>query len=267
MIEYEKKEEKETPPCNIDHTRKETDDKLDQLLKDLEEEWDSIKQSKRRALHRYPTDSNIIIETFQLMDKSPRNLMSSLQQRSWSPDESAWKVRNNDLAVMEILRERRAAIESGKLKGRRLFEEPEGVTEAGSGERESLCIIGWNSLNQDSEVRSACSYDSDDEKEGNIGGSEEEVLPAYSDRCSYSSSNSTSLCGEIEIAEREVKEEEKVLVAEVKEKTSVSGGKWMAALRWIFVVLIIVYAVVLGAMSMRSFFGYKDEDEVILVPT
>lgn len=252
MIEGEKKERPHDG--KMSHT---TENKLDQLLKDLEEQWDSIEQSKRRALRRYSTDSSIIGETFQLMDNSPRSLMSTLQQR-WSPDETAWKVRNNDLAVMEILRERRAAIESGKLKGRRLFQEP---TE---GERESLCSSGWNGLNQDSEMRSVCSYDSDDDEEGIIGGShEEELLPVSSDRYSYSSSNSTWHC---EIAERqEVDEGEKILLALEEENVSVGGIKWMGGLRWIVVVL--TACAVLCTITIRSFLGYKHEDEVILVPT
>ncbi|KAF7838789.1 putative transmembrane protein [Senna tora] len=41
----------------------------------------------------------------------------------------AWKLlRTKDLAVQEIMEERRAAIESGRLKGRRLFEPMEGNT-------------------------------------------------------------------------------------------------------------------------------------------
>ncbi|KAK3183165.1 hypothetical protein Dsin_030451 [Dipteronia sinensis] len=223
----------------INHTiRKESEDKLDQLLNDLEQKWDSMKQSKLRPLRRY--SSIIVDEIFQLMDKSPRSIVSSLQQE--------WKVRNNDLAIVEILRERRAAIESGKLKGRRLFNEPEGVTdEAGSGDqRESLCI--------DSEVRSVCSYGSDDDEpdeEEGVGDSEQEVIlmPV---------SNSTDIADQ---KEQVVEEGEKLVVAQVEEKTtSVSGGKW------IVLVLLIICALV---VSMRSFFGYKDheDDQVILVPT
>ncbi|KAK2662352.1 hypothetical protein Ddye_000926 [Dipteronia dyeriana] len=211
----------------INHTiRKESEDKLDQLLNDLEQKWDTMKQSKLKPVRRY--SSIIVDEIFQLMDKSPRSIMSSLQQE--------WKVRNNDLAVVEIVRERRAAIESGKLKGRRLFNEPEGVTdEADSGDqRESLCI--------DSEVRSVCSYGSDQEEEG-VGESELDVLlmPV---------SDSTDIAHQIE---QVVEEGEKVVVAQVEEKTtSVAGGKW------IVLVMLIVCALV---VSMRSFFGYKDHKD------
>lgn len=111
--------------------------KMEQLYKNLEEELDCIEESP---------DSSMKVKTLPLLVNSPRTIMSSLPA---SDGVKTWKVRTNDLAVMEVLQERRAAIESGELKGRRLFEEFD---------------EGLNGLNDDHdcEVRSVTSYDSDD---------------------------------------------------------------------------------------------------------
>ncbi|OMP08367.1 hypothetical protein COLO4_06540 [Corchorus olitorius] len=103
---------------NTDHQQK-----LHQIFEALEQEWDFIKQRPERSSSR----SSKMIKNLRLLNTSPRQLMSSLQDRSSSPTEGSvgWKMRTNDLAVEEILTERRAAIETGKLKGRRLFVEEE----------------------------------------------------------------------------------------------------------------------------------------------
>ncbi|KAH9770007.1 SUMO-activating enzyme subunit 1A [Citrus sinensis] len=110
---------------------------LGQFYKNLEEELDCMEQSP---------DSSMKVKTLPLLVNSPRTIMSSLPA---SDEVKTWKVRTNDLAVMEVLQERRAAVESGKLKGRRLFEEYD---------------EGLNGLTDDQgcEVRSVTSYDSDD---------------------------------------------------------------------------------------------------------
>lgn len=111
--------------------------KLEQFYKNLEEELDCMEQSP---------DSSMKVKTLPLLVNSPRTIMSSLPA---SDEVKTWKVRTNDLAVMEVLQERRAAVEGGKLKGRRLFEEyDEGLN-------------GWTD-DQGCEVRSVTSYDSDD---------------------------------------------------------------------------------------------------------
>lgn len=111
--------------------------KLEQFYKNLEEELDCMEQSP---------DSSMKVKTLPLLVNSPRTITSSLPA---SDEVKTWKVRTNDLAVMEVLQERRAAVESGKLKGRRLFEEYD---------------EGLNGLTDDQgcEVRSVTSYDSDD---------------------------------------------------------------------------------------------------------
>ncbi|KAF5730964.1 hypothetical protein HS088_TW19G00567 [Tripterygium wilfordii] len=72
-----------------------------------------------------------VVTILQLLDKSPETLVSSLQQKRSPSSDRAGKVRNNDWLVEEILRERRVAIDSGRLKGRRLFESLERATVIG----------------------------------------------------------------------------------------------------------------------------------------
>ncbi|KAJ6688392.1 hypothetical protein OIU74_017002 [Salix koriyanagi] len=66
-----------------------------------------------------------MVKTRKLLYSSPSDLKSSLQNGR-SPQGGggggARKVKSNDMVVDEILKERREAIESGKLKGKKLFE-------------------------------------------------------------------------------------------------------------------------------------------------
>ncbi|KAK9278110.1 hypothetical protein L1049_027929 [Liquidambar formosana] len=240
---------------------KETE-KLQKKFKHLLQDWDSIKQSNpRRTLRRCSTDTYSIVNKLNLLENSPRNLMSSLQHRR-SPSDGEWQVWNNDLAGEETRRERRAAIESGKVKGRRLFEVSlEGETAVGFGGREEMCI-GWSELGQESEVRSVFSYASDDES-GNGGNKEE----AYSTVCCHccSCSSSSLVFGENVEREKVVVEAEKVVACgEEKRGVGGNGKRGMLLMAWLAIVLV-VFAI--GIISVRSFDGYGDENEVILVPT
>ncbi|KAA8542096.1 hypothetical protein F0562_023248 [Nyssa sinensis] len=155
----------------------ESEDKLYQQFKNLQRDWDTFKQSNPRTLRRCLTDSNTIIKTLQLLNNSPRDLMSSLQYRR-SPSE----------AVEEILRERRAAIESGKLKGRRLFGGLEGATEMAFEGREEICNDCFD-LVQESEVRSVSSYGSHAE---NVNCESKEEVPSGCCHCCSCSGSSLS---------------------------------------------------------------------------
>lgn len=74
-------------------------------------------------------------------------------------------MRTNDLAIVEIVRDRQAAIESGKLKGRRLFDEMEsGGGELGLFGKEEICSGCSSVLIQRSEVQSLCSCTSYDDE-------------------------------------------------------------------------------------------------------
>ncbi|CAL1352505.1 unnamed protein product [Linum trigynum] len=65
-----------------------------------------------------------------MVENSPPSLTASLQLGVGSaPATGRWKVRTNDLAVEEVLLERRAAIVDGRLKGRRLFHDDQPETE------------------------------------------------------------------------------------------------------------------------------------------
>lgn len=129
-------------------------DKLLHLFRDLEQQWESMKQRNPRSPGRTRATETVIsssssssssstkpfLVTTQLQllllrndDKtSPRNLMSSLQTKEYSSssstsEEFSWNVkrRNDDMDVSEIVRERMEAIRSGRLRGRRLFVDEE----------------------------------------------------------------------------------------------------------------------------------------------
>lgn len=263
MMESGKKEETHTMERPAGIEEEETDDnnqKLYQILKNLEQEWNFIKKRPEETLYRSSTGSSKMIKALGLLDKSPRKLMSSLQHRIISPppsEEVAWKVRTNDLAVDEILNERRAAIASGKLKGRRrLFEELEGVI---STDQEI-------SLVQESDVRSVFSYDYSDNYEEENWGRKEALYPSCP-HCSYSSSSSssssTSLCAEnVERGGLEV--------ATMAEKRTNIGCDIVGSGRgrgrsWLVISLIVVCIV--GMIISRNCFGIYEDEEVILTPT
>ncbi|KAG5234278.1 hypothetical protein IMY05_012G0067600 [Salix suchowensis] len=243
--------EKETDPTIERPGRegKEITDKLYQQLLHLEQEWDSIKQSKTRTLRRASTDSKLMVKAHKLLYNSPRDLMRSLQHGRSPPEGEggAWKVRNNELAVEEVLKERRAGIESssGKLKGRRLF------GSMGSSVSE---------MAHESEIRSSVySYDSDDENE-NV-----EARNPFVHR--YSSSSSSYICDGCVERESAGKDGEKVAVATVQEENRVLisdqeryGTNWMVALGCLTIAFIVC---AIWIVSKISFGGHGvGSDEV-----
>lgn len=234
---------------------KETEEKkLHQQFQHLQQQWDSIKHLKPRTLCRSSTDSRVMFKELHLLDNSPRNLMSSLQHRRSPLDGGgAWKVRYNDLAVEEILRDRKAAIESGKLKGRRLFEEEEGASEVGSGGKQDIISDNWNGF----EEMSMFSYNSDDEKE-NVESKEEELYPVlcHYGSCSYSSSTSY-ICDDC-IDEAVATEKKGVnIVAGYSNRLTKAKG-------WLAIILILCAICII---SMKRLSGNGKVKEVILVPT
>ncbi|KAK8266035.1 hypothetical protein V6Z12_D12G218300 [Gossypium hirsutum] len=175
-----------------------------------------------------------------LNQNSPRKLIMSPPL-----DEVAWKVRTNDLAVEEILRERRAAIESGKLKGRRLFEDDEDVNEVGFGRNEGSCSGFEIGLVQESEVRSVFSYESDNYEDENWPG-KEHMSPSYP----HCSSSSSSLCG-AETLQRG-SGTEMATMAEKKIGSDVGSGRVRLIVIKIWVAVSLVVFIV-GIISTSSF--------------
>lgn len=167
-------------------------------------------------------------------------------------------VRSKDAAMEEIRRDRRAAIESGKLKGRRLFEAEESEAEAGFGEREDISSTVTSYGN---EGKGSCDQRS----------SEEEKVCGYCGCCRNSGSGMSFLSDEKE--DRGGVAVEVVVgvnVDEVKrdEINFVNGGgkRWiMVMIKGWFSVVLMVFAV--GVFIMRCNGGYGVEDEVMLVPT
>lgn len=181
--------------------------------------------------------------------------MSSLQEnRRKSPileDGSYWKVRTNDLAAQEILRERRAALVSGKLKGRRLFEGMENGDE--------ICSDCFDLLHESHEVRSVGSYGSHDEKKveycGSWGEKSEGILGL----------DDSFLWDEkmVEKEKREVDVKEKKRIVSPKSVGN-GGGRWMLAMASFAIVTMVL---TFGLISMSCNGGNLHEDKVILFPT
>ncbi|XVF54714.1 hypothetical protein PTKIN_Ptkin05aG0203300 [Pterospermum kingtungense] len=231
------------------------------FFKNLEHEWNFIKKRPETGSSKM---GKTTLEGVLLEYNSQRKLMSSLQHRTMSPpsmeEAVAWKVRTNDLAVEEILNERRAAIESGKLRGRRLFEEEEGVNEVIYNGLQEIGLV------QESEVRSVFSYEHSDNYEEENWGRKEALSPSCP-HCSYSSSSSSSLWAE------SVERSGGLEVATLEEKRNnniacdVGSGRrrWLVMIKiWVAISLVVC---IVGIIISWNCFGLYEDEEVILTPT
>lgn len=168
------------------------------------------------------------------MNTSPRDLMPMLQQQ-----QLPWKPRTRDKAVQEILWERREAIETGKLKGRRLFE----PIQRGGGTTILLndVLSSDDHMGQESEVMSL-SFD-------------------YSEDETYSPSSMHNLSCDSKDKDLEMKEEEAhndVCNAEAR----VGNGE-----RYIIFMGAIAIALLIFAIYKSWVRRFEENHEVILVPT
>ncbi|KAI3463608.1 hypothetical protein Pfo_020271 [Paulownia fortunei] len=230
---------------------------LMQQFKDLEIEWETLKKCKPLNTRRCSTgsDSGLMTSFGQLLENSPRGLMYSLQHKR-SPSDGLLRVKSSDMAVEEILGERRAAIMSGKLKGRRLFGEAEGASEVeldlnyddgGGGE---ICSDSLNMIRErEVVINENCDWKKSRGEHG---------LPdAF--RLSFSFSD-TPLS-----EEKEVVEEEKSVVEERRGGGGCGGGgRCIVAMAWLAFLLILL---ILGLVSMSCNGKSVHEKELILVPT
>ncbi|KAK9108520.1 hypothetical protein Syun_024531 [Stephania yunnanensis] len=143
---------------------------LNRKYDDLTHYWNGYLQSHPRHLHRCsPSVRSNVRKINQFLYCSPRHVTIPSVQRHGRP-RAEWKVRNNDLAVAEILDERRAAIESGELKGRRLIEALESVNTMGSSEEHDICSACSSSsvLIQTGDVDAYYSSSTDDSEDVDI---------------------------------------------------------------------------------------------------
>lgn len=134
--------------------------KLLQKMNTLEKEYQIFIQSSstiKKPLKKYNSFDDLVH-----FDSSPRNLMSALQQQHPTTKTSStrrrsssfsycspstitgssgevWRVRENELAMDDIRRERKLAFESGKLRGRRLFHEESDVSYDEDEDIHSVC--------------------------------------------------------------------------------------------------------------------------------
>ncbi|KAL6584308.1 hypothetical protein OROMI_003597 [Orobanche minor] len=241
---------------------------LIQQFLNLEIEWKILKDS-RRGRNKPDASDNIsssILLAYSdraVMDKSPRGLVSYLQHRK-SPSLSR-VVRNCDLVVEEILRDRRAAIISGKLKGRRLFQKSE---EEDSDLNEEISKSDWlHNMTQERKVMVVNDRNSihggKRRRIRSLGGEDDESTSVASDQSLSRSFSDNSVS------------EEKVVVVAVKEdeKRGGAGGKprggdrgYMVSVAWFAFVLILA---ILGLISMSCHgkFVEVNDEFMILVPT
>ncbi|KAL6011575.1 hypothetical protein ACLOJK_002023 [Asimina triloba] len=213
------------------------DDQLQQQFQHLQQDWNSFKRSNPHRPLRRPSGGLICAgsnDLFQLMDSSPRGLISSLQ-KDHSPFDG-WRIRTNDLAVQEITRDRQDAIESGRLKGRRLFD---GGDELGMHGKAEMCSGSTSVLIQGADVEEhyicSCSCSSS----------------SFDDDCSWCQyKGSVEGGGEVRV------EEVKSNVAE--------DVRWMVRMSWIGLVLV-VFA--LGVISWKGNEGGQGRIYESLIPT
>lgn len=238
-----------------------TGDKLHQKFLNLQQEWDNLKKyssnQRSRSFRRSKSSTkDLTVDSttrstliHRIYNISPRKLMSSLQSNkpyliSTSPySQPMWKV--NDSVVKEILRDRREAIETGSLKGRRrLFESDD-------------CFGDLDQAQEISEVGSVVSFDNDDDDFDADRNDEDDPFGSGDDNAD----DHIPLCFEerevIEEREGEV-EAEKICVGDNKD-----GRSYTVILRRWLVVVSIIFAIFIVA----SFGQFHVENEVILVPT
>lgn len=181
--------------------------------------------------------------------------MSSVQhRRSFN---GLWKLKNRDMAVEEIIRERGATIRSGKFKGRRLFEAGERAAEVESDSNDDeMCSDCFNML-EEREVNSE-----------NLKRNQEDSSTYFRPSCSFS--GLTLPDEKVEISETVVVDGEAGVVetggASRNLRVGGSGGeRCMLALIW-FVIVSMLFTLGL-IISMSCCDRYVLEKEVILAPT
>ncbi|KAK4395590.1 hypothetical protein Sango_1713300 [Sesamum angolense] len=193
---------------------------LVQQLKNLESEWESIDKSRPRSPPRRCSSAgsadSILASFDQLLDNSPRELMSSLQHRE-SPSVRVLRLKNDcDMSVREILMDRRAAIMSGKLKGRRLFwpeDTPSSEEELDLNYGGAEICCDWLNMSEERElvINGNCSIG-----KRSCVGEEQELIDVSKQSCSFSDSSLSE--------EKVVLEEEKTVVQEAIAAEKGGGG-------------------------------------------
>lgn len=225
---------------------------LFEQLKNLEKDWETInKQSKlRRRCSMGSSDS--IFTSFLVMENSPRCLMSALQYRRSPSDGLIYKVKKSDYAVEEIIRDRRAAIKSGKLKGRQLLGAFEGAAEMELEWKKDEEIIGSTDC-----LVSFCRED-----ENSVQKKAENHLR----KLSIGSCSGYDSLSEVNQTLDEAEKEEELKVKSVSRNLRGNGGRFMHAMAW-FALVSMLFTLVLISMTCDGKNVHEEDKVTYLVPT
>ncbi|CAI9767376.1 unnamed protein product [Fraxinus pennsylvanica] len=185
------------------------------------------------------------------MKNSPRGLMSALQYRRSPSDGLIYKVKKSDYTVEEIIRDRRAAIKSGKLKGRQLLGAFEGAAEMELEQKKDEEIAGSECL------VSVCKED---------GNSVQKNAKNRRQKLSVGSCSGSDSLSEVNQTLDEAKKEEELKVKRVCRNLRVNGGRFMHAMAW-FAFVSMLFTLVLISMTCGGKNVHEEDKVTYLVPT
>ncbi|KAM3381343.1 hypothetical protein P3S68_006916 [Capsicum galapagoense] len=227
---------------------------LYQQLINLEKDWAIFKRSNKPNLPQITAKSDssstsTSLDFYKLLEKSPRSLMSSLQNNKSPIEEEgvSWKLKKkNDLVVEEIIRDRKTALASGKLKGRRLFgdisDEKSSITTTTTSQE----VISENEVCNDSVVLLG------NKNTENVG---DDSLISCSSTSSFSTAKASE-DGEIRMIEENERAPMNLLE---RKRWRYRTCLWLLAMA--------IFAITLSAFTQGSFLIAGKEVEVIPLPT
>ncbi|PHT53895.1 hypothetical protein CQW23_08357 [Capsicum baccatum] len=228
---------------------------LYQQLINLEKDWAIFKRSNKPHLPQITaksdssstsTSTSTSLDFYKLLEKSPRSLMSSLQNNKSPIGEEgvSWQLKKkNDLVVEEIIRNRKTALASGKLKGRRLFGDISDEKSSIATTTTSQEVISENEVCNDSVVLLG------NKNTENVG--DDSLIS-----CSSTSSFSTE----------KASEDGEIRVIEGNERAPMN---LLERKRWcLWLLVMAIFAITLSAFTQGSFLIAEMEvEEVIPLPT
>ncbi|KZV44549.1 hypothetical protein F511_17455 [Dorcoceras hygrometricum] len=211
--------------------------KLDILEKDYRESLQKPNNPKNKCRDStsssYGANVSTSLDELQLLENSPRELMTSLQSKI-SPFDAISNARNRDATVEEVIMDRRDVIMSGKLQGRRLV---------------------FDSIEVENHARKRWENGDYGDDSGVVMQEREVIMNENSDG-KMSRSRSCTFSGSISSEEVVIEEEKTVVeVRNVAEKGGLGrlrgggGGRCMVmAMAWS---VILLFVIIFGLISIR----------------